>query len=170
MTLDNLGMASNSHFVSVLNQLLAGNRTATLGTFDPQGQIHLSMVPFAIDAKNRSLVLHVSQLAPHTQFLLQKPEVALLITKSEMHGQSVHDLPRVALQAIAEAPQLNSDAWLSARDAYLARFPEAAPMTTFADFLFVTVKVHTGRLVAGFGAAHALDIPVFETVLGSVGN
>ena len=168
--LHNLQMASDPLPISVLNQLLVDNRTATLGTHDPDGHIHLSMVPFAIDTKNRCMVLHVSQLAPHTSFLLQDPEVALLITQAALATQSVHDLPRIALQAKAMAVQVESEKWLSARATYLARFPEAAPMTTFTDFRFVTVKAHAARLVAGFGAAQALDISVFEAALGSVGN
>ena len=47
--------------------------------------------------------------------------------------------------------------WLSARRAYLTRFPEAEPMTQLGDFMFVGIAVAGARQVAGFGAARSLD-------------
>ena len=43
------------------------------------------------------------------------------------------------------------------RHAYLARFPEAEPMTALGDFRFVVLHVLGARQVAGFGAARTVD-------------
>ena len=43
------------------------------------------------------------------------------------------------------------------RAAYLARFPEAEPMTQLGDFRFLRLTPQGARLVAGFGAARSLS-------------
>ena len=58
-----------------------------------------------------------------------------------------------------------SAVWLQARDTYLARFPEAQPMTELGDFMFVGIAVQGARQVAGFGAARSLDAEAMAEVL-----
>ena len=46
------------------------------------------------------------------------------------------------------------------RDAYLARFPEAEPLTGFGDFSFFAIRPAQARFVAGFAqamSAHGRD-------------
>jgi hypothetical protein len=82
--------------------------------------------------------------------------VALLVSAAEPDGAPVHDLPRATLLALASTPEAGSAAWASARAAYLARFPEAEPMTALADFHFVTLQLTGARQVAGFGTARSV--------------
>jgi putative heme iron utilization protein len=39
------------------------------------------------------------------------------------------------------------------REAYLARFPEAEPLTSFGDFSFFAIRPVQARFVAGFAQA-----------------
>jgi len=55
--------------------------------------------------------------------------------------------------------------WSQARQAYLARFPDAQPMTELGDFMFVGIAVQGARQVAGFGAARSLDAETVADVL-----
>ena len=72
----------------------------------------------------------------------------------------MHALERVSLQAVASTPPKESVLWTGLRNAYLARFPEAEPMTLLADFRFVAIAPTAARHVAGFGAAR--DVPAEE--------
>ena len=45
-----------------LRNLLNAQRVAALGTLDESGQPFVSMVPFAVDGSNGTLVIHVSGL------------------------------------------------------------------------------------------------------------
>ena len=140
-----------------LRALLRARRTAALATRDAaSGAPFASMVPFAIDTAARRIVLHVSGLAAHTGNMAADPHVALLVAAAEQDGAPVHDLPRVTLEALAATPQRDSADWTSARAAYLARFPEAEPMTALADFRFVTLALTGARQVAGFGSARSV--------------
>ena len=150
-----------------LRALLHERRHAALGTLDAAGAPFVSMVPFAVDATAGRLVLHISGLAAHTGHMAAEPRVSLLVTAADAAGQPVHDLARVTLQALAHTPAPGAADWASARAAYLARFPEATPMTELPDFRFITLQITGARQVAGFGAARSVDGDELARVLGA---
>lgn len=139
-----------------LRELLNARRTAALGTQDEQGDVFVSMVPFAIDPTAGELVLHVSDLAAHSGNMRRSPRVSLLVCAGESEGEPVHALPRVTLDAQARFAEAGSPEAVTAREVYLRRFPEAEMMTTLGDFRFVRLQVLGARQVAGFGAARSL--------------
>ena len=99
---------------------------------------------------------------------MDRPLVSLLVMQSEVPGQPVHALPRVTLAGEARVltPDSRDNREVQAcRAAYLARFPEAEPMTQLGDFRFVAVHVLRARHVAGFGAARNVDGQEIERVL-----
>ncbi len=162
-------MAPDLPHESRLNQslraLLARQRVAALGSLDDDGAPFVSMVPFAVDPVSARLVIHVSALAPHTHHVLARPQVSLLVMQPEIEDTPVLALPRVTLNGQAHAIGLESGLRSDAQQAYLARFPEAEPMTHFSDFMFIGITVATARQVAGFGAARSLDADEVAAVL-----
>ena len=150
-----------------LRTLLHERRHAALGTLDAAGAPFVSMVPFAVDATAGRLVLHISGLAAHTGHMAAEPRVSLLVTAADAAGQPVHDLARVTLQALAHTPAPSAADWASARAAYLARFPEATPMTELPDFRFITLRITGARQVAGFGAARSVPADELASILAA---
>ena len=148
-----------------LRTLLTSQRVAALGTLDEDGAPFVSMVPFALEPISASLVLHVSALAAHTRYLQVTPRVSLLVMQAEVAGTPVHALPRVTLQGQALVLTPGSTVWGECRAAYLARFPEAEPMTQLGDFRFMAIQVLGARQIAGFGAARSLDAEAMAAVL-----
>lgn len=148
-----------------LRTLINTQRVAALGTLGEDGLPFVSMVPYALEPHSPCLVIHISTLAAHTRNLQATPQVSLLVMQAEVPGEPVHALPRVTLigQATVLAP--GSAAWADGRAAYLARFPEAAPMTQLGDFMFVAIHLAGARQVAGFGAARSLDAETLESIL-----
>lgn len=152
-----------------LRELLITRRVAALSTLDAaSGAPFGSMVPFAVDAEQHCIVLHVSGLSAHTANMAADARVALLITAPEPEDGSVHDLPRITLLGQAATPVPDSPGWHSARAAYLARFPDARLMTELADFRFVTIIPTEGRQIAGFGTARAVGAKELQTVLSAM--
>lgn len=150
-------MAREHSLTTALRDLLNTQRTAALGTLDEQGTPFVSMVPFAIDAEHRGLVIHVSGLAAHTANMQRAPRVSLMVCASETSGEPVHALPRVTFEALATQLEPDSADALACRAAYLARFPDAEPMTALGDFRFVRLEPQGARQIAGFGAARSLE-------------
>ena len=153
-------MSHESRLTRSLRDLLYSRRTAALSTLRNDGTRALpqaSFVPFAIDPMGHCLVLHVSALAAHTRQMQAHANVALLIAAPEEAGQPVHALERVGIEGSARVLEPSSPAWASAREAYLARFPEAAFMTELGDFRFVAIDLTSARHVAGFGTARDVE-------------
>ena len=148
-----------------LRTLLNTQRIAALGTLGEDGLPFVSMVPYALEPQSACVVIHVSALAVHTRNMQATPHVSLLVMQAEVAGEPVHALPRVTLIGQACVLERNSVAWGDSRAAYLARFPEAEPMTELGDFMFMAVHLSGARQVAGFGAARSLDTETIESVL-----
>ncbi len=148
-----------------LRTLLHTQRIAALGTRGADGMPFVSMVPFALEPASACVVIHVSGLAAHTRNLQDSSKVSLLVMQAEVAGEPVHALPRVTLIGEAEVLEHDSAAWTAARTAYLARFPEAQPMTQLGDFMFVALHLTEARQVVGFGAARSLDAQTLASVL-----
>ena len=138
-----------------LRLLLASRPVAALATLH-RGEPAVSMVPFVLPAGRTDLVIHVSALATHTRDMQAHAQVSLMVMAEADAGTSPQALPRVSLVADARTLLRDSDEHAAARDAYLARFPDAAVTFELADFSLVALQPTSARLVAGFGRAHAL--------------
>lgn len=152
-----------------LRELIATRRVAALGTLDAHdpGQPFVSLVPYARVPGAGVLAVHLSGLAAHTANLARHPRASLLIQAPEPDDGPVHALARVTLDVSADTPAAGSADWAALRAAYLARFPEAAPMTELGDFRFVRLRPLAARQVAGFGAARQVDADELARVLGA---
>lgn len=159
-------MAHEARLTTALRQLVLGQRVAALGTLDEQGAPFVSMVPYALMPASGDLVLHISALAAHTRNLERHPRASLMVCQAEVAGEPVHALPRVSMDVTATTCAPGSATHAAARDAYLARFPEAEPMTALGDFRFVCLRPAGARQVAGFGAARSVDEPELRAALG----
>ena len=146
-------MTHDSRLTQALRVLLHSRRVASLGTVGDDGTAFVSMVPFALEPMQGAFIIHVSGLAVHTRNLLARPSVSLMVMESEVTGEPVHALARVTLEGM----ESGSEAWQASHDAYLARFPEAEPMTQLGDFVFFAITAAQARHVAGFGAARSID-------------
>ena len=154
----------NPELTVVLQQLIHGRLIAALGTLH-EGVPFVSMVPYAI-ASDGSFVLHVSRLAAHTQDMLDHPDVSLLITESEASGKIPQALARVTVQGQATMLERDSQKHIDARDVYLSRFPDAAPLFEFSDFNIVIIKPMSARVIAGLGQAMTITGDDFSTTVG----
>ncbi|TNF60337.1 MAG: pyridoxamine 5'-phosphate oxidase [Burkholderiales bacterium] len=141
----------------LLAHLLRVQRVATLGTLDAHGMPQLSLVPYALDAADPALVIHVSALAAHTGAMNRQPVTALMVHESEPAEGPVHALHRVSLVTRATLLAPSDPDVPRLRGLYLQRFPQAQPITELGDFRFVRLRPQEARQVAGFGAARSLQ-------------
>jgi putative heme iron utilization protein len=150
----------------MLRRLLAVRPVAALGTLH-RGEPAVSMVPFVLPHGSTRLIIHVSALATHTRDMQEHPRVSLLVMGEPNDQVPAQGLPRVALHADAAVMPRDGGSYEAARAAYLARFPEAAPMFELGDFSIVALQPVSARLVAGFGRAYSLVGPALAEWLGA---
>src|SRR5690625_5183604 len=136
---------------------MARQRTGALASLSNHSWPWLAMTPFAIDAEAGQFIIHISELAAHTRYLLQRPQASFMICTSETPGEPVHALPRASFQVRAIHPERAGAAWATARDCDLQRVPDVAFMVDFTEFHFCRLGVERARLVAGFGAARTIS-------------
>jgi putative heme iron utilization protein len=125
------------------------------------------MVPYAVTRDGDALLVHVSRLAGHTKDMLADPRVSILVTQPEGEGVDAQALARVSIQGEARELAKGSADEREARGAYLARFPEAAPLTEFGDFSFFAIRPAQARFVAGFAQAMSLTGESLAKVLAA---
>ena len=158
-------MLHESRLQLSLRALLSSQRTAALAVqpladFSSPAQLpapELSFVPWAWCTDFACLVIHVSGLASHTSAMQQHAAISLMMVATEVPGLGVHALERVSIQGVASTPPRESVLYEVARRCYLARFPEAEPMTMLGDFRFMCITPSKGRHIAGFGAAREVS-------------
>ena len=135
-----------------LASLVQGRTAAALGTLHA-GAPFVSMAPYAVLPDGTAFVIHVSRLAAHTKDMLADPRVSLLVMQAEGEGVAAQALARVSVQGEATEMAKGSEAEQACRSCYLARFPEAGPLTEFGDFSFFAIRPVQARFVAGFAQA-----------------
>lgn len=129
---------------------------------------YVSMVPFAVDPTGKCLIIHTSGLAAHTQNMRRNERVSVLVTEPESKDKMPQSLARVTIQGIAHEATADEVDYPRCREAYLKRFPSAAPLFDFADFRLYLIDVTSARLVAGFAQALTLDAKSFVVAISDV--
>jgi hypothetical protein len=137
-------------------QALLNLPVAALGTLR-EGAPFVSMVPVAPAPDGEGFLIHVSRLAQHTRDLAADARVSLLFMAPLEGDADPLALPRITIQAEAEAIPGDSEAHRVAAEAYLARFPQAEMTLGLGGFSFFRLRPTGGRLVLGFGRALSLD-------------
>lgn len=138
-----------------LAKIIREARTAALGT-SRSGAAAVSMVPFSYSDDFSIFHILTSELAMHTQDMQKDKRVSLLITEADDGRADPLTLGRVELRGSAEILLRGEPGYLPARDAYIERFPRAAPLFEFGDFRLWRIAMKGGRFVAGFAKAFNL--------------
>jgi putative heme iron utilization protein len=125
--------------------------TGSLATLDRDGAPFASLVTVALTPAGDPILL-LSELARHTQNLAADRRAALLLVAPG--GEGGDPLAGARLTLTGTVGPRDSDPALRRR--FLARHPEAAGYTDFADIGFHRFAVAGGHLVAGFGRIVAL--------------
>lgn len=143
----------------ILNQLLLGQRWAVLATLDRSGSPQTSHVAYAMEEGFQSLLLHLSELAPHTANFQADDRVSIAISEpdSGAHQTDPQRLVRVALEGLVRRIDRVDPLYDAMRMHYLATLPCAEPLFEFKDFSLYRLEIRSGRLVGGFGRARKIS-------------
>lgn len=125
-------------------------RSGTLATLSRRHPGHPfgSVMPYAPDGRGAPLVL-ISTMAMHTQNLEADPRASLLVTQP---GWAEDPLAGGRVTLMGRAARVPDGERAAAREAYLARHPNAAFWVDFEDFGFWRLDVSDVYFVGGFAA------------------
>ena len=135
---------SHAERARTLVERLTTGTLSTLGR-DPAGHPYGSFVTFALDPAAAPVFLF-SELAEHTKNLRGDARASLVVAEAVREDPLANG--RVTLlgtcQPLAAAAE-------GAREAYLARFPNAAYYADYRDFGFWRLAVESARYIGGYG-------------------
>lgn len=154
----------SEHDKSRLRTLLHAQELAALGTLH-KGEPAVSMVPYALLPDTATLVVHVSTLATHTQDMLAHAGVSLLVMDGRHADVPPQAVARAILQAQASRCPPDAAEHALAREAYLRRFPQSAPMFDFSDFSLFLLRTRSARFVGGFAQAWSIQGEALLTLM-----
>jgi putative heme iron utilization protein len=121
----------------------------TMGEGGPFG----SHVPFLMDGDWTGAVIHISQLAVHTQNLARDRRIALFLAEPDSPEKNPTALKRINLQGTAHPMAPGTAAYDEARERYLRRFPQSAVTFQLPDFQLWALEMTRVHFVSGFGRA-----------------
>ena len=151
--------APEPSFAEQARTLVQLARSGTLGTLSRRhpGHPFVSVMPYTPDERGRPLVL-ISGLAMHTQNLDRDPRASLLVV------QPGHEDPRAMARVtlMGRAGRLPESERAAAREAYLARHPNAVHWVDYGDFAFWRLDLTDVYFVGGFGAMDWLTVDGYE--------
>ena len=128
--------------------------TGTLATHsrEPRGFPYPTLLPFALDARHRPVIL-VSRLAEHTRNLLDDPSAGFLVAHAS--DDDVLNAPRATLLGRFELVDAAGQEEVARR--YLRYHPDAGRYLALGDFTFWAMQVERLRYIGGFGAMGWMD-------------
>jgi putative heme iron utilization protein len=151
--------------LDVLRTLLTSRRVLALAVV-ADGEPIIGLLPYALTRDARALVVHASRMARHTRGLLAQGAFDALIHEPDLEGVDPMQVQRVTLRGRVRAVAQDDPDHVETRAVYLAKFPDAEPITALGDFGFYRLEIEAGRLVTGFaGAAN-----VTQDVLGRLAS
>lgn len=145
--------------------LVRAQRWGALASVCDDGMPLASSVACVLAPGARGFLLHLSRLAEHTRNLLKRPHASLVVGEPDQGDGDPQTLARLSVQGHVERLQPGSPGYADAREAYVARLPDAEPRFGFSDFeLFLLAPVR-GHFVGGFARAFPLDADAVASVL-----
>ena len=138
--------------LDAIREFLTSSRTLSLALVVDDAPV-IGLLPFAATPDYRALVVHASRLARHSRGLQPGAAFDALMHEPVIDGVDALQVKRLTLRGTVHAPAPGTPAHDALRQVYLAKFPEAEPITALGDFAFFVLLIEGGRLVTGFGAA-----------------
>jgi hypothetical protein len=149
----------------LLRALLTRERLLSLGVL-VDGKPVVGVMPFLALPDGRSLLVHASRLARHSQGLQAGAPFGAAVQVPDDPDRDPLRVPRFTFEGRVEALSNGGEAE-AARKAWLSRFASAAMTVELGDFTFWRLRIEGGRLVVGFGRALNIGPSQLEEALPS---
>lgn len=142
--------------IDELDSFLYSRKSLMLSTVDKHQNPHSSYAPFSVYENN--ILIFVSQLAAHTQHLINVPVASILLIEDEGSCSNIFARKRLTYQVVVEAIPRNSSIWSEAIDNMTQRLgDQMILLSSLDDFILFQLQPTSGRYVKGFGQAYELE-------------
>jgi len=138
-------------------KLIQQQKTLLLSTVNAQGEPESSYAPYVRD-DDGVFYIYVSELASHTQNMLQKQQVSILIIRSEAESKNLFARERLTFQCKVMEIPTDSENYARQLSSMKQQLGETvALLQSLPDFHLLALRPVSGKYIAGFGQAHTID-------------
>ena len=131
-------------------------QTLQLSTLTSDGKPYASYSPFVVDELG-NFYIFISQLAAHTQNLINNPQASILLIQDESDTRQIFARQRINYQCDVEVVNADEADYVSRLDAMQTRFGSVMELLkTLPDFILFRLTPYQGQYVVGFGKAYKL--------------
>ncbi len=139
-------------------------KTLSLSTLTEAGRPNISYAPF-IEDENGYFYLFLSQLASHTQDLLnhpinqplKHPSASIMLMEDEQDSRQLFARQRLTYQCDISIIQPDNDSYSDILDNFESTFGSIIPLLrNLPDFILFKLTPTEGRYIQGFGKAYQL--------------
>ena len=131
-------------------------KTLQLSTLTSEGKPYASYSPFVEDELG-NFYIFVSQLAGHTQNLLENPQASILLIQDEVEARQIFARKRLSYQCDVEAVSPEDSNYNLTLDSMEKRFGNVVELLrSLPDFILFKLTPYQGQYVKGFGKAYKL--------------
>jgi putative heme iron utilization protein len=131
-------------------------QTLQLSTLTSDGKPYASYSPFVVDELG-NFYIFISQLAGHTQNLINNPQASILLIEDEADTRQIFARQRINYQCDVEVVNTDEADYVSQLDAMQTRFGSVMGLLkTLPDFILFRLTPYQGQYVVGFGKAYKL--------------
>lgn len=146
------------HAAEAYRHLIDTQQTLLLSTCSAECQPEISYAPFVRDEQGRFNIF-ISELAKHTQNLLQNPKASILFIEPESGCRNLFARERVIFNCGARTIATDDPFYHRRLQALEDKFGNVvALLRTLPDFHLIELIPETGHYVAGFSKAYAIDL------------
>lgn len=127
--------------------------TLSLATLNDQQHPEVSLVPFLYYESH--FYIFVSELSPHTRYLLKHKTCSLLVYNNEKEAQNYFAIERLSVSCHARCEHENKELILDLMTQKLGQ--TVSLLRQLGDFHLFVLVPNNGRLITGFGKAFDVD-------------
>ncbi|SDX16003.1 HugZ family protein [Nitrosomonas communis] len=139
-------------------KLIASQKTLLLSTASTDGVPNISYAPFVRDDTGLYYI-YVSELASHTVDLLNNPKASIMFICPESESHNLFARERAVLNCIVKEIIQDTEAYTQRIQALQEKFGKVVSvLCALPDFHLFALRQESGRYVAGFGQAFAIDV------------
>ena len=131
-------------------------KTLQLSSITSEGKPNASYSPFVQDDQG-SFYIFISQLASHTNDLIENPEASILLLEDESQARQIFARQRISYQCTVDIIGTENSDYEVMLDALEKRFGNMVELLrTLPDFILFRLSPYEGQYVQGFGKAYKL--------------
>jgi hypothetical protein len=139
------------------NLLIKNIHSAILSTSNKENINNASYAPIGVD-KNNNFYIYVSELAKHTQNILENPSLSLMLIEDESNATNIFARKRLTINGDVSVLEREADDWYAGIQIMQLRFRDHMKfLLDMTDFHLIKIVPKDALLVYGFAKAFRFE-------------